>query len=517
MSSSSEDYGESVGYSEDYDEESQSEDVPYYRYDGWGDQFRGVAVKTARVKTSNGRVKTVLASVAVSSPQPWRASSGASAVLFASHVNGGTLVAGGLSGAPGMDASDLVGAPAMDAVAAVVAGLLKSKVLVAHQPSLVLKLLAGHLQRSELAGVFDLSGEHKSLREALISQLDYSLEDVKSCSKWHTGTQCVAVLQCALDMDCPFPSLPKILEDEVDEYLIGLDGLDLGYDWISFSELGSILPLPAVLRSEWTYPAFFENVLTWSYEVSSDRKSARFRDIEFTGPMSELPPPPVRAPLPRAPVASPAPPEPAARAMTLGEYEAIIVATLSGKGWVQLATLGQLLPAAPPGRGTSLGRFVEKRPQLFVRMNNYVALLDELSLGDEDEDDDVEDDEDEDDEDEDDAPFLPHAALEAAFAAMGIRSMMHPTRMLIPSLPRMPPQQAPAPRAEPVAEPPLGPHEANLACCVCMERRKVGAFLPCMHRCCCMWCGERVMQARDAVPRCPVCRAPVGRFARVFD
>jgi len=53
-------------------------------------------------------------------------------------------------------------------------------------------------------------------------------------------------------------------------------------------------------------------------------------------------------------------------------------------------------------------------------------------------------------------------------------------------------------------------------CVVCMAEPKVGVFLPCMHKCCCMTCGDLVMrQIYNAV--CPICRSAADRFAFVYE
>jgi hypothetical protein len=80
-------------------------------------------------------------------------------------------------------------------------------------------------------------------------------------------------------------------------------------------------------------------------------------------------------------------------------------------------------------------------------------------------------------------------------------------------------KREPQPRAPPAILPQLAAQQQQAdaeapSCVVCLAMPKEGCFLPCMHKCCCMACGERVMAA-DA--RCPVCRAGAERFARVFE
>jgi hypothetical protein len=46
-------------------------------------------------------------------------------------------------------------------------------------------------------------------------------------------------------------------------------------------------------------------------------------------------------------------------------------------------------------------------------------------------------------------------------------------------------------------------------CSVCLTRTKAFACVPCYHMCVCSVCKERVAQ-------CPLCRASVGEFVRIF-
>lgn len=63
------------------------------------------------------------------------------------------------------------------------------------------------------------------------------------------------------------------------------------------------------------------------------------------------------------------------------------------------------------------------------------------------------------------------------------------------------------PKASEVGE--AGPGE----CCICLDRGKSHAFLPCGHLCACMDCSA-FMSARGSP--CPICRRPIERSAQIF-
>jgi hypothetical protein len=65
----------------------------------------------------------------------------------------------------------------------------------------------------------------------------------------------------------------------------------------------------------------------------------------------------------------------------------------------------------------------------------------------------------------------------------------------------------------PAAPAPQSDAEETL-CVVCFDAPKQHAMVPCMHMCVCAACAQRLLQQRPA--RCPVCRAPIERTARVF-
>lgn len=46
-------------------------------------------------------------------------------------------------------------------------------------------------------------------------------------------------------------------------------------------------------------------------------------------------------------------------------------------------------------------------------------------------------------------------------------------------------------------------------CCICFNRTKDHAVVPCFHMCVCRACSERIQ-------RCPICRGPVDRIQRIF-
>lgn len=47
------------------------------------------------------------------------------------------------------------------------------------------------------------------------------------------------------------------------------------------------------------------------------------------------------------------------------------------------------------------------------------------------------------------------------------------------------------------------------ACCICMQRQRDHAFVPCFHMCVCATCGS-------SLTRCPVCRQDVSRVQRIY-
>ena len=515
--------------SDDYDyspEEENEEEDQDEEESPWLDWrlFRAVHVKTARVCRAGGSPQTVIAAIAVTSPLAWQ-SGDEGPVLFASRANGGPLVArGALSGAPGLSAADLQGAPPVAEVAAVVADLLRGCILVSHQPSLVLRLLDGHLDRSELEDVVDLSQSYTSFREALRCELNYKDDCLADCAKWPTSRSAVAALQLAFSVrQC----------DTLRDYLRSLDAFinAEGGGWIRFSALGQHCPLPSYLRESHTYPSAFTSELFWTFETSSDRQSFRLRhldqDEQHAAPAPAPAPP---APAPATPPPPPPPPPPPSPAAIAAEFEATLVHHLSGAGWLNVGALGVRAPM-PRGVGGSLGRFLDARPELFRRAGNYVGLQEEVGAQfDEEEDEDWAEEAEESESESDDGYDAEEAMAEQArmeMARASYTAMFEAMRLItanfaerrrndLDALPLRQPAPAPpaAPQVEEPPEPPLGPEEAALACCACLERRKVGAFVPCMHRCCCMPCGNRVMANTRL---CPLCRAPATLFARIFD
>jgi hypothetical protein len=52
------------------------------------------------------------------------------------------------------------------------------------------------------------------------------------------------------------------------------------------------------------------------------------------------------------------------------------------------------------------------------------------------------------------------------------------------------------------------------SCCVCMDKRKDAALVPCGHKVMCLACAQ-LLQARER--KCPVCRRSIDNVVRVFD
>ena len=50
-------------------------------------------------------------------------------------------------------------------------------------------------------------------------------------------------------------------------------------------------------------------------------------------------------------------------------------------------------------------------------------------------------------------------------------------------------------------------------CCVCMDRKRSAALLPCGHVCVCVECAGRL---RSREQSCPICRSRIDKFVRLF-
>lgn len=50
-------------------------------------------------------------------------------------------------------------------------------------------------------------------------------------------------------------------------------------------------------------------------------------------------------------------------------------------------------------------------------------------------------------------------------------------------------------------------------CCICLDKIKTHAFLPCGHLCSCMDCASFLAAQREP---CPICRRPIQRAAQIF-
>jgi hypothetical protein len=456
------------------DDEASSEPAFYTRWM----TFRAVGVKTARVYDERGGAKTVVAAIAIASSEQWRRGAGGDAVVFYSLANGGRLVAnGGLSGAPNVTADDLANAPDLSDVVAAAVPLLRGNTLVAHQPGLVLRLLG--LDRSDVGEVVDLSAHSPSFKAGLVEHLHYG--DDCTPARWCVTHTAVAALQLAFMFVLPNRWGPTAspLDMGMRDYSRALQrhfGPLVG--WVSFSALAGRegCPMPGWLG--YSYPELFSTHLFHLFELHHGRQHIRLREMQYTRRTSDTRRTPTSEPAPAPP---PAPPAPAAS--PTGEYEAALVGHLSGAGWVSLRSLGREVPR-PHHIATPLGRFINARPELFRRDGNFVSLV-----GDED-----------------------VAAEEGGIPLQVYEQMQAMMRWLRPQ----PLQRAPQPPGveESDQEPPLGPDENDKACSVCMSSRKVGAFVPCMHRCCCMSCGNRVM---ETTRQCPICRRDADMFGRVYD
>ena len=209
-------YNEYVEYDEydEYDESGSGDEGEDHGCD-WT-SFRAVAVKSVRVHDGRGGARTVLAAIAIADPRPWTGGGGGDAVVFWSLANGGRVVPnGGLSGAPLLTVEDLADAPDLSDVVAAAAPLLRGCTLVAHQPSLVLRLLG--MSRNEVRGIVDLSWHSPSLKDALIDKLNYGADIVPS--KWRTVHIAVTMLQLAFMYQCPAPNLGPDYDTELlDDY-----------------------------------------------------------------------------------------------------------------------------------------------------------------------------------------------------------------------------------------------------------------------------------------------------------
>ncbi|CEM21122.1 unnamed protein product [Vitrella brassicaformis CCMP3155] len=60
-------------------------------------------------------------------------------------------------------------------------------------------------------------------------------------------------------------------------------------------------------------------------------------------------------------------------------------------------------------------------------------------------------------------------------------------------------------------------HDEKQQCCVCFERDKCVAFLPCRHLCVCQQCSNNIMSRTQAEDRlCPICQAAAARALSLF-
>jgi hypothetical protein len=110
------------------------------------------------------------------------------------------------------------------------------------------------------------------------------------------------------------------------------------------------------------------------------------------------------------------------------------------------------------------------------------------------------------------------AALEAAAAAAAAERRQLEGRLAALTLrmqrDALEVQQMQAQLGVPPAAPAPQSDAEETLCVVCFDAPKQHAMVPCMHMCVCAACAQRLLQQRPA--RCPVCRAPIERTARVF-
>ena len=256
------------------------------------------------------------------------------------------------------------------------APLLRGCTLVAHQPSLVLRLLG--LNRSEVSGVVDLSAHSPSFKDALICKLNYGAESTPG--KWGVSHMAVTALQLAFMYECPAPNWNVECDTELlNEYAYALmRHLGPDFVWVSFSTLGGRdgCPMPSWLRGNYTYPELFFQHLFHLFELHDGRQAIRQREEAYVRPRSLTRRIPTPEPAPAPPPPPPAPAPPATAASTAGDYEAALMGYLSGAGWVALSVVGQDLPV--PRDLAPLGRFIDGRSALFRRDGRFVCLADEI-------------------------------------------------------------------------------------------------------------------------------------------
>jgi hypothetical protein len=274
-----------------------------------------------------------------------------------------------------------------------------------------------------------------------------------------------------MQLDC-VDVIAAVYLEEVMRYL-GLDELSRG--WTHFGELGTACPMPAALREQHTYRRFFELHPCAALEVCAHAQLLRTRPLPWAVRYTRV-----------------ETPETAALRLASAEvlYEAQLVAYLATqRGFCNLSS-GVHAHCPPPldlaDAGIGLGAFLNARPHLFCRSRCGNSVK-----------------------------SVPLARVRA------------PRPALLPPPPPPPPPPVPAPVQQPraPAAPPASPPAATPpvdddepppehCCVVCLHAQKEGAFLPCMHKCCCMPCGDRIMLASAL---CPMCRGACDRFARVYE
>ena len=58
--------------------------------------------------------------------------------------------------------------------------------------------------------------------------------------------------------------------------------------------------------------------------------------------------------------------------------------------------------------------------------------------------------------------------------------------------------------------------DENQRCCICMDRKKQCAFLPCGHVDCCLGCVWKIYSENDKSLKCPTCRSEASRVVRLY-
>lgn len=60
------------------------------------------------------------------------------------------------------------------------------------------------------------------------------------------------------------------------------------------------------------------------------------------------------------------------------------------------------------------------------------------------------------------------------------------------------------------------PNLVRLRCIICLENEVIYSLQPCSHLGLCHFCAERLQSRNQGAELCPICRAPIERYQRVF-